>query len=712
MWEPRCHGTPNGAWSTDGCTVSSSADDLTVCECDHLTNFAVLMSPRVVSIDHTLPLSIISAVGCGISLLCLFMTIGTHMFLWRYVKSDRTIILMNLCVALIAAYLLFVAGVNRTENKDVCTAIAALLHYIYLVVFFLMLAEGIEVAVTVLYVFSTKSRVRWMLPLSWGIPAIIVGISLGVTQLTGYGNQKFCWLSVNDALIFAFIGPALVVILINTVIICAAFRAMFQTSVMLTKSAKQQAKTGLRSLCILLPVMGLTWVFGVFSLNEDLVFFQYLFAICNSLQGLFIFIFHCVLSKQVHEGIAHTRRRKKSLAEFSTRSTSRSAPVKVMKDSDQAEETEKKISPFLEADRQVQEMARKLKKSTDEHNLEDRNNYKPNKDESVINLRDVKISNISSMAKSPLGPSVSDNPSTQTNTTNTGPPEGASSTDTGPTDRDPSLNDLDRTYKDPDSNLEPNIPPIQTHYPESPTNQHPKPLDQKLQRKPYLKWEAEKRSVKPSSSYNISTPTIPIQYQNPVYPTGRVDEIHPARLTTSRLPGTRVDSAHITPVGEDIEEFFFGYHGMGSKKLRESQERLQIVYNSSHNVFIPEVQGKQYRKEGKTEKLNKHSPKAARKKIPEQPKHGTKSKQPPVTKKQKHGGKRDRDYDRSHDYEYEYAYVPATSHTSLDSVSQAEYLGYHPYGGIRSGTPRYVRSERYDENQFQYPWGDQYVEYW
>ena len=32
-------------WSDDGCEVVATGSDVTVCECMHLTNFAVLMSP-------------------------------------------------------------------------------------------------------------------------------------------------------------------------------------------------------------------------------------------------------------------------------------------------------------------------------------------------------------------------------------------------------------------------------------------------------------------------------------------------------------------------------------------------------------------------------------------------------------------------------------------------------------------------------------------
>ena len=35
----------------------------------------------------------------------------------RYVRSDRVVILMNLCLALTVSYIIFLAGVNQTQNK-------------------------------------------------------------------------------------------------------------------------------------------------------------------------------------------------------------------------------------------------------------------------------------------------------------------------------------------------------------------------------------------------------------------------------------------------------------------------------------------------------------------------------------------------------------------------------------------------------------------
>lgn len=66
---------------------------------------------------------------------------------------------------------------------------------------------------------------------------------------------------------------------------------MFHVYILLNRS-------GLKGVCGLLPILGLTWVFGIFSVNQDLIIFQYLFAVFNSLQVNYSadFILFCQLS--------------------------------------------------------------------------------------------------------------------------------------------------------------------------------------------------------------------------------------------------------------------------------------------------------------------------------------------------------------------------------------------------------------------------------
>uniref|UniRef100_K1Q5Z0 Latrophilin-3 n=1 Tax=Magallana gigas TaxID=29159 RepID=K1Q5Z0_MAGGI len=114
-----------------------------------------------------------------------------------------------------------------------CSVIAALLQYFFLAMFCIMLALGIDLAIAVLDVSSSRSSSGLLLLLGWGLPAAIVGITLLSTNVGGYGDETL---------------------------------------------------SGIRGMCALLPTLGLTWVFGVLSLGGAAVVFQYLFAIFNSLQ--------------------------------------------------------------------------------------------------------------------------------------------------------------------------------------------------------------------------------------------------------------------------------------------------------------------------------------------------------------------------------------------------------------------------------------------
>ncbi len=52
-----------------------------------------------------------------------------------------------------------------------------------------------------------------------------------------------------------------------------------------------------------LSLLGITWIFGLIAAADPHVVWQYLFAVTNTLQGLFLFIFHCVLNKNVQAAL-------------------------------------------------------------------------------------------------------------------------------------------------------------------------------------------------------------------------------------------------------------------------------------------------------------------------------------------------------------------------------------------------------------------------
>ena len=77
-----------GQWSDRGCNRSESLSNtsVTVCECNHLTHFAILLSAA--PLNHTdavvLSLEVISIVGVSVSLVAMALTIFTFV-VFKYV---------------------------------------------------------------------------------------------------------------------------------------------------------------------------------------------------------------------------------------------------------------------------------------------------------------------------------------------------------------------------------------------------------------------------------------------------------------------------------------------------------------------------------------------------------------------------------------------------------------------------------------------------
>lgn len=74
-------------------------------------------------------------------------------------------------------------------------------------------------------------------------------------------------------------------------------------------SEGDRIKSSVRCLCVLVPLMGCTWILGIFYVNDKSAWMQYVFALCNSLQGFFIFLFHGLLNKQLHNAIRSRHKR-------------------------------------------------------------------------------------------------------------------------------------------------------------------------------------------------------------------------------------------------------------------------------------------------------------------------------------------------------------------------------------------------------------------
>uniref|UniRef100_A0A4W4GJW2 Adhesion G protein-coupled receptor L2 n=1 Tax=Electrophorus electricus TaxID=8005 RepID=A0A4W4GJW2_ELEEL len=293
-----------GYWSTQGCKLLGTNKTHTTCSCSHLTSFAILMAHRGHDDGsvHELLIGMVTRMGTAAALLCLAASIFTFCF-FRGLQSDRNTIHKNLCINLFLAELLFLVGINMTEPPILCSVIAGLLHFFFLAVFAWMCLEGVQLYLMLVEVFESEfSRRKYYYASAYLFPALVVGISAAI-DYQSYGTKRVCWLRVDNHFIWSFIGPVAFIIMLNLVFLVVTMYKMLKhsTSVKPDSSRLESIRSWVLGAFSLLCLLGLTWSFGLFFLNDSSIVMAYLFTTFNTLQGMFIFIFHCLLQKKVRK---------------------------------------------------------------------------------------------------------------------------------------------------------------------------------------------------------------------------------------------------------------------------------------------------------------------------------------------------------------------------------------------------------------------------
>lgn len=207
---------------------------------------------------------------------------------------------MNLVTALGIANIVFFFETIPDVNSPGCTTVAVIIFYFYLAAFSWMLLEGFHIYRMLVKVFETgNDPARSYFIAGWGVPMLIVTVTASVYR-DNITSKYFCWLSANNGSLWAFAIPVCLVIFINTVMLLIVLRTSFRHS----QQDKHMKRSMAKTLCLLLPVLGLTWLFGIVTFNKNVLTLQYIFAILNSLQGFMIFVFYCLCNPEVKREIS------------------------------------------------------------------------------------------------------------------------------------------------------------------------------------------------------------------------------------------------------------------------------------------------------------------------------------------------------------------------------------------------------------------------
>ncbi|PIK38200.1 hypothetical protein BSL78_24961 [Apostichopus japonicus] len=299
-------GTDDGYWSEEGCNLTEKMN-YTICTCNHLTSFAVLVGIGNIPPIADVFLTVITWVGSLLSVIgllaCTLLLVGVKSL--RAKQASK--IHINLFLSLVAFYITFLAGDLFSHDPLICKNLASTVHYFGLTTVCWMSVEAVNMYF--LFVKYERSTIRHFVPiacvLAYGLPLIPV---LTVYFLTRPDEYAHCFLPLGKPLYFGFLLEVFLLVIFNTTLFIAVVRTVVFRQFLSTnaqRNKKAEVISRMQQFVLFWILLGLSWIFGFLSIlpKRKINAFVALFCIFTSLQGVVFFIFFCAKNPEVRKGL-------------------------------------------------------------------------------------------------------------------------------------------------------------------------------------------------------------------------------------------------------------------------------------------------------------------------------------------------------------------------------------------------------------------------
>ncbi|NXB82696.1 AGRG3 protein, partial [Donacobius atricapilla] len=301
-----------GGWRSSGC-VTQPGDKGTVCSCDHLTFFALLLN-QALDGSTAKALMTVATAGCGVAMAFSIFTMAFCIFIRCRFRFEETVRInlglhMNLVGSLFLLNLAFLlnSGLSSRTPPRVCRVLGGLTHYCLLCCFTWTALEGCQLYllfVKVLGIYIPRYLGKLCL-VGWGFPVLVVGVAGGIGSYGEYSIQTtdhqtiahLCWITSKHLLVHYITncGYFGLIFLFNM----AVFGVVTQKSCSLQGTAAVQGYRKPWKVALvaagLFCLLGATWALAFLTYGISSTPVLYLFTILNSLQGTFIFIWLVIL---------------------------------------------------------------------------------------------------------------------------------------------------------------------------------------------------------------------------------------------------------------------------------------------------------------------------------------------------------------------------------------------------------------------------------
>lgn len=301
FWDYRVINNTQIGWSSNGCNTTTIESNI-LCTCNHLTSFAVLMSPNPKLIPF---IDELTYIGLSISIMSLLICITIEKITWKTVTKSsiaysRHITQLNTAVALLLAQISFLIGSTKyiKMQDDLCTVATIFTHFFFLSTFFWTLNQSLTLLHQIIFVFHHIGRLTFIsfcFLIGYGGPlAIVIATTTSFLKKDMYKRKDNCWLNATlnhkFSAFLTFIIPVGCIIAINIIILTIVILKLLRPNISEgLKQEKEAIKKIMKAVLIFTPTFGLTWIVGFALLKNNSDFLHYAFVLLNSFQVIYSF---------------------------------------------------------------------------------------------------------------------------------------------------------------------------------------------------------------------------------------------------------------------------------------------------------------------------------------------------------------------------------------------------------------------------------------
>jgi hypothetical protein len=296
-----------GGWSEEGCRLVREDELTSVCTCNHLSRFALIVD-TLPSMSEDRDIGPYIYVGGLFSCVLLLLTIVIYLFTRPQWSG---VFLLNACVALLLLNLSVVASYHGRPSEKCCHSFSAILHSVFL-------ASVLSLAALAVTKFGRaggmKNKERTCggktfviisgLAIIWIIPAVIVALSLGLSHTYSDVDSNALCRPVMEAFHYGLLLPWALIHL--PLYLCLFLLPCPCFSNTLRENVRRSWLREYTGIVLSLLLFDIGWGLGLpamhpLHLGNLRLCGQIVFSAANGCISLVLFVFFCALSENVRQ---------------------------------------------------------------------------------------------------------------------------------------------------------------------------------------------------------------------------------------------------------------------------------------------------------------------------------------------------------------------------------------------------------------------------